>query len=437
VCSLSAGGFHSLALTERGALLAWGANEFGQLGDGSTYARLSPVTILPGEVQAMSAGWYHSLAATEQGAVLALTEKGEVLAWGSNSYGQLGDGSTEDRTAPVQVLEGMCAVSAGYGHSLALSKKGEVWAWGWNEVGQIGDGTQTNRPLPVNVLEGDISVLSAGWHHNLACESERGRSWSWGENRANQLGNGSEVERRLSPTPTLDGHALKVYPSYFAISLRQLNELDEKARAQLGGRYRGASMRTVVEEVISPATSQFVNRGYARLLNECQLLPLEVFVIHCWDGGFEDFIKTVNGVFSSYASPPNLWICATALWQGGDLRTARRPGLDPAKAPFAEAMRRAQTVLVVRNTQVDLYTRLWCIWEMYLAERLGFRARHGGFLVAGSNRVFASEDEVDIMRCDTSELEDQQWILAAVEAQDGGPAEVARVVTQIRRLYYR
>lgn len=95
-----------------------------------------------GQFIKVAAGTYHSL---------ALKEDGTVWACGNNTHGQLGDGTSTDRNTPVQVnnLSGVTAIAAGYFHSLALKEDGTVWAWGYNYYGQLGDGTKTNRKTPV------------------------------------------------------------------------------------------------------------------------------------------------------------------------------------------------------------------------------------------------------------------------------------------------
>ena len=84
---------------------------------------------------------------------MALKSDGTVWAWGDNGYGQLGDGTTTDRTTPVQVsgLSGVTAIAAGCYHTVALKSDGTVWAWGYNGYGQLGDGTTTQRTTPVQV----------------------------------------------------------------------------------------------------------------------------------------------------------------------------------------------------------------------------------------------------------------------------------------------
>ncbi|TCJ98215.1 UNVERIFIED_ORG: regulator of chromosome condensation (RCC1) repeat-containing protein, partial [Anoxybacillus amylolyticus] len=92
----------------------------------------------------VNAGGVHSL---------AIGQDGKVYAWGSNYYGQLGDGTTTSRTTPVQVqgLSNVVAVAAGRAHSLAVTADGKIYSWGWNYNGLLGDGTTTDRTTPVLV----------------------------------------------------------------------------------------------------------------------------------------------------------------------------------------------------------------------------------------------------------------------------------------------
>lgn len=155
VDSIAAGGGHSLALLADGTLLAWGFNDRGQLGDGTTTHRNTPAVVDGlGRVRAVAGGYHHTL---------ALIDDGTVWAFGLNDLGQVGDGSTTHRLRPVQVsgLSGIRAVAAkggggdtapgGHGHSLALDDAGQVWAWGCNGHGELGDGTTTDRQTPVAV----------------------------------------------------------------------------------------------------------------------------------------------------------------------------------------------------------------------------------------------------------------------------------------------
>ena len=205
VRAMSAGGEHSLALLNDGTVMAWGANEFGQLGDGTTTPRVgvpfferfasSPapeaVRGLSG-VTAVSGGGFFSL---------ALLSNGTVMAWGNNEYGQLGDGATANSPVPVasNVLSAT-VVSAGLYHSLALLSDGTVTAWGRNTEGQLGNGTTINSsvPVPVSALSG-VTAIAGGWYHSLALLSNR-TVVAWGENEQGQLGNGSSINSSL-PVP--------------------------------------------------------------------------------------------------------------------------------------------------------------------------------------------------------------------------------------------
>lgn len=172
--AISGGSNHSLSICNTNTLKAWGSNTYGQLGDGTTTDRLTPTSVssITG-VTKVEAGNYHSI---------ALKSSGTVHTWGFNSKGQLGDGTLINKSIPVTVsgLTGMTAVAAGADHSLALKNDGTVWAWGWNSNGQLGDGTTVDKTTPIQVpgLTGVIAI-SAGEYHSLALKSD-GTVWKWG-----------------------------------------------------------------------------------------------------------------------------------------------------------------------------------------------------------------------------------------------------------------
>jgi alpha-tubulin suppressor-like RCC1 family protein len=207
VVSVAAGYRHSLAIRSDGTLWAWGSNKRGQLGDGTTTHRHSPVQVLTDVVSVTAGGGSHSL---------AIRRDGTLWAWGWNKYGQLGDGTTTDRHSPVQVLTNVVSVTAGIGHSLAIRRDGTLWAWGFNEGGQLGDGTWTGKNRPVQVLM-DVVSVEAGWAHSLAIRRD-GTLWAWGANEGGQLGDGTTTNRH-SPVQVLtdvvsvtggDAHSLAI-----------------------------------------------------------------------------------------------------------------------------------------------------------------------------------------------------------------------------------
>ncbi|NDK29323.1 DUF11 domain-containing protein [Streptomyces sp. TR1341] len=191
---------HSLALTSDGRVLAWGQGSYGQLGDGTATSSTTPVAVHLPEgvtVTAIAAGLYYSL---------ALTSDGRVLAWGYNTSGQLGDGSTATwryTPVPVHLPESVTAIGAGQATSYAVTSDGRVLAWGWNGYGQVGDGTTTNRNIPVAVHlpEGvAITAVDSRDATALALTSD-GRVLAWGLNSSGQVGDGTTTSPRTTPVP--------------------------------------------------------------------------------------------------------------------------------------------------------------------------------------------------------------------------------------------
>lgn len=179
VTAISAGVHHALALTGDGGVYAWGWNERGQLGlnkiDSDPHSTPTKVSNLP-EVAQIAAGGYHTL---------ALGDDGAVWAWGDNSSGQLGDGTLTSRTRPVRVngLNGVLAVAAGEFHSLALMDDGLIMAWGSHVGGELGIEScapdYSAEPVQVGVVK-DVQVIAAGSHFSLAIDREA-LAWQWGD----------------------------------------------------------------------------------------------------------------------------------------------------------------------------------------------------------------------------------------------------------------
>jgi uncharacterized repeat protein (TIGR01451 family) len=200
ITAVATGAYHGLALKNDGTVWAWGGNPNGELGDGASYYYSStPVQVsgLTG-VTAIACGYYHNL---------ALKSDGTVWAWGINSLGELGIGIMgigiigASVNTPVQVtgLSGVTEIAAGEYHSLALTSGGTVWAWGDNTFGELGNGTTTNSLVPIQVGGGFTGAvaIAAGGDLSLAMKSG-GTLWAWGNNSQGQLGNGTTTN---SSTP--------------------------------------------------------------------------------------------------------------------------------------------------------------------------------------------------------------------------------------------
>jgi alpha-tubulin suppressor-like RCC1 family protein len=194
VIAVAAGFDHGLAALSNGTVMAWGNNSSGQLGNGTTEESDVPVEVKGlSEVIAVAAGESFSL---------ALLKGGTVEAWGYNAQGELGDGKTERSTVPVAVsgLAEVKAISAGTGtglQSLALLGDGTVRAWGSNVYGQLGDGTTEDKHVPVAVsgLSG-VSAVAAGTYHSLALLGN-GTVMAWGNNSYHQLADGTAEDKHL------------------------------------------------------------------------------------------------------------------------------------------------------------------------------------------------------------------------------------------------
>jgi alpha-tubulin suppressor-like RCC1 family protein len=211
ITQLATGNGHNLALTSTGEVYAWGYNVTGQCGDGTTTDRATPGLVLLPEgvtVTSVGAGWTYSL---------AVTSTGELLSWGGNEYGQLGDGTTTDRDTPVSVElptgVTVTAASGGSNHSLAVTSTGELLSWGGNEYGQLGDGTLTARETPVAVLSPEgvtVTDVRGGQNFSFALTTT-GAVLAWGLNASGQLGDGTTCDRyvpgdvRLPSGTTLTG----------------------------------------------------------------------------------------------------------------------------------------------------------------------------------------------------------------------------------------
>jgi alpha-tubulin suppressor-like RCC1 family protein len=147
IMSVEAGDSHVCAATGAGVLKCWGSNAFGQIGDGTAAMHLAPVGVM-----GLSSGMVHIAAGGMHSC--AVTDAGGVKCWGNNHYGQLGDGTTVDRMSPVDVFglySGVATVTVGDFHSCALLTSGALKCWGYNLSGQLGDGSNTTHWLPVDV----------------------------------------------------------------------------------------------------------------------------------------------------------------------------------------------------------------------------------------------------------------------------------------------
>jgi alpha-tubulin suppressor-like RCC1 family protein len=216
---LAAGSAHTCQVNDDGTVRCWGLNSSGQLGDGTTTTRPTPVTVVGlTNAVAIAAGEFHTC---------VLVANGTARCWGDNSKGQLGDGTTTTRLTAVSVpnVADAVAIAAGEFHTCAILANGTARCWGDNISGQLGDGTTTQRLTPtavtisflqrspsggtvVVVPLGNIVQIATGRRHTCAIIANGfGSVRCWGENGSGQIGVGatSDVLRPLSvPSFTLN-----------------------------------------------------------------------------------------------------------------------------------------------------------------------------------------------------------------------------------------
>ena len=195
------GSFSAFGIRANGTLWAWGYNNFGRLGDGTTTNRSSPVSVVGGFTD-----WKQVSDGGE--ATGAIRSNGTAWCWGRNTVGQLGDGTTTDRSSPVSVVGGFTdwtQISGNGSNIVAIRASGTAWAWGSNGNGQLGDGTTSSRSSPVSVVGGftDWVQVSCGSGHTLAVRSN-GTAWAWGRNTSGRLGDGTTTSTS-SPVSVVGG----------------------------------------------------------------------------------------------------------------------------------------------------------------------------------------------------------------------------------------
>ncbi len=186
------GQMHFCALTQAGGVKCWGYNHNGQLGfgiaDNDSYDAVD-VTGLQSGVTALAAGEFHTCA----------VRTGEVWCWGDNHFGQLGDGTEEDRSQPVRVAglpAGVTGIASLGNSTCAITSQGGVLCWGLNNYGELGNGSHSSslQPIPVSGLSSGVIALAGGGYFICAI-TEQGQVYCWGANDNGQLGDGTDGAR--------------------------------------------------------------------------------------------------------------------------------------------------------------------------------------------------------------------------------------------------
>ena len=195
--AVEGGGAHTCALVNSGQVKCWGQNTYGQLGDGTTGNRTTPVFVSDiSTATSISTGYNHSC---------ALLSDSRVKCWGENTYGQLGNGRNTTLLVPVFVsdISTATSISSGASHSCALLAGGSIKCWGYNGYGALGSESTTNSNIPVSVVGiSTVTSISTGYNHSCAVLSD-GEAKCWGQNTYGALGNGAIGTNSNTPVAVL------------------------------------------------------------------------------------------------------------------------------------------------------------------------------------------------------------------------------------------
>jgi alpha-tubulin suppressor-like RCC1 family protein len=293
--AVSAGSEHSCAVSIQGEVKCWGKNSNGQLGDGSTANRLAPVAVAWNtQFNSIGAGDIHTC---------GVTVTGYIACWGSNSYGQLGDGTTTQRLVPVLVsgISNAVSVSAGASHSCAVLSTGGVRCWGNNVGGKLGDGTTTQRLVPVVVsgISNAVSV-SAGASHSCAVLSTGGVR-CWGNNASGKLGDGTTTQRLVPVVVSGISNAVSVSAGYLhscaVLSTGEIRCWGSNTYGQLGDGTSNQRLTPVGVLDISSANTAVTGNTHT-----CALLHSGL--VKCW--GFNTNGQLGDGTQVNQARPVNV-----------------------------------------------------------------------------------------------------------------------------------
>jgi alpha-tubulin suppressor-like RCC1 family protein len=193
----------------------------GQLGDGTTVDKSLPVqvTALGNDVAQVSAGDQFTCARKTDGT---------VWCWGENGGLSLGDGTNIQRSSPVQVKalgSAATAISSGGGHTCARKKDGTLWCWGHNGSGELGDGTKvgaSSEPVQVTALGASVATVTSGEQHTCAIKTDK-TAWCWGSSQYGQLGNGTNDSNTPVQVGVLGASVAEVSAGYRNTCARKLD----------------------------------------------------------------------------------------------------------------------------------------------------------------------------------------------------------------------
>ncbi len=273
VASVSLGGYHSAAIKTDGSLWMWGRGKDGQLGTGSIRSSAEPIKIMD-DVASVSLGGHYSA---------AVKKDGSLWVWGRNFAGCIGDGTYERRFEPVKIMDNVASVSLGgscmleRGHTAAIKTDGSLWMWGYNVFGQLGDGTNEDKATPVKVMDG-VASASLGAETTAAIKKD-GSLWTWGNYECGVVGN-EQVESRNTPAMLAAGIADVCVGSNHTLAVGTDGALSTwgfNEKGELGDGSSGLNQDRYVPAIVMDGVA--LPNGLAPLPSPSDVIPSDSFTV--------------------------------------------------------------------------------------------------------------------------------------------------------------
>ncbi len=314
ITGVSAGPGFSIAVDSDGHGWGWGLNNLYQLGDGTTTQRLLPVSI-----QGLTGAFE---VASGEGHTVALRGDGTVVAWGRNDYGQIGDGTSAiDRSTPVAVanVSGVIAIAAGGRLSVATASDGTVWTWGSNTNGQLGDGSGATFRASPAAIAGPSAVFAVGAGkalagHALAIGSD-GSVWTWGVNTTATLGDGTHVLRALPTKVAEPGFAWK--PGTPTFSPDPANILSNDTAVSLATASGGATIRYSIDGSDPTTTGTVYSSPFT--IPGTKTVKART-IVGATQSNLETFVYTLRASQPGMTGTPGTGITLSSLTSGASIR---------------------------------------------------------------------------------------------------------------------